>query len=289
MKKDSRTWGERIVDNLMDKLADKISATEMIKANAAAEAAETERLRTQVVQYQHELEEIRKKADELKSLISDLAGKVNNSSKAADNEETKKNLELLSKNIDESSKKLIDSLAGDFEDSNKAIIEAVRESVESSNKALIEALDKGVEDNNKTLVDALSVGLDDKNKDFIDQINKRLDEEHKYTHDIGVQVYRNVQASAQDENKKLTDDIIKRIVDENDHLAISVADETSGQLQRTLEGLSEKQKELDRKIEALHLATDKNHACTTVSVITLIAVLAGIAVNVLNILGILRF
>ena len=58
MKKDSKTWGERIVDNLMDKLADKISATEMIKANAAAEAAETQRLRTQVVQYQQELEEI---------------------------------------------------------------------------------------------------------------------------------------------------------------------------------------------------------------------------------------
>lgn len=213
----------------MDKLADKISANEMIKANAAAEAAETERLRTQVVQYQQEMEEIKKSAGELKNLIADLAGKIENDSDDKADEESKKLLELLNQNIN------------------------------------------------------------DTNKSILDSINKRLDEEHKYTHDIGVQVYRNVQASSQDENKKLTDDIIKRILDENDHLAISVADETSGQLQRVLEGLSERQKELERKIEALSLATDKNHACMTVSVITLIAVLAGIVVNVLNILGILSF
>ena len=78
-------------------------------------------------------------------------------------------------------------------------------------------------------------------------------------------------------------------MEENDHLAVSVADETSGQLQRAFEGLSEKQKELSHKIEELQLAIDKNHACTTVSVITLIAVLIGIGINVLNIMGILHF
>lgn len=259
MKKDGRTWGERIVDNLMDKLADKISATEMIKANAAAEAAETERLRTQVVQHQQQMEEIRKKADELKKELSLVVDKLDNKEENSDSKEDQKLLELLNQNISDSSKSVVDTLSSD------------------------------IKDNNKILVEALKLGTDDNNKTFAELFNKRLDEEHKYTHDIGVQVYRNVQASTQEENKKLADDIIKRILDENDHLAVSVADETSGQLQRVLEGLSNKQKENEHKLEELQLAVDKIHACTTVSVVTLIAVLAGIAINILNILGILKF
>ncbi len=274
LKKDSRTWGERIVDNIMDKLADKISAAEMIKANAAAEAAETQRLRTQALQYQEEMEAIHKTADELTALMNKISSKLDDNTKDTDNAENKKLLENISQNINEGNKKLLESLSGGFEDSNRA---------------LLDALGRGIEDNNKNLYDAFNSGIEDKNKAFIESLYKRLDEEHKYTHDIGVQVYRNVQASSQDENKKLTEDIIKRILEENDHLAVSVADETSGQLQRAFEGLSEKQKELSHKIEELQLAIDKNHACTTVSVITLIAVLIGIGINVLNIMGILHF
>ena len=274
MKKDSRTWGERIVDNIMDKLADKISAAEMIKANAAAEAAETQRLRTQTLQYQEEMEAIHKTADELKALMNKISAELDNNTKDAYGDENKKLLESLSQNINDGNKTLLETLSSGFEDNNRA---------------LLEALGKGIEDSNKNLCDVFNSGIEDKNQAFMESLYKRLDEEHKYTHDIGVQVYRNVQASSQDENKKLTEDIIKRILEENDHLAVSVADETSGQLQRAFEGLSEKQKELSHKIEELQLAIDKNHACTTVSIITLIAVLISIGINVLNIMGILHF
>ena len=274
MKKDSRTWGERIVDNIMDKLADKISAAEMIKANAAAEAAETQRLRTQTLQYQEEMEAIHKTADELKALMNKISAELDNNTKDAYDDENKKLLESLSQNINDGNKMLLETLSSGFEDNNRA---------------LLEALGKGIEDSNKNLCDVFNSGIEDKNQAFMESLYKRLDEEHKYTHDIGVQVYRNVQASSQDENKKLTEDIIKRILEENDHLAVSVADETSGQLQRAFEGLSEKQKELSHKIEELQLAIDKNHACTIVSIITLIAVLISIGINVLNIMGILHF
>ena len=274
LKKDSRTWGERIVDNIMDKLADKISAAEMIKANAAAEAAETQRLRTQTLQYQEEMEAIHKTADELKALMNKISAELDNNTKDAYGDENKKLLESLSQNINDGNKTLLETLNSGFEDNNRA---------------LLEALGKGIEDSNKNLCDVFNSGIEDKNQAFMESLYKRLDEEHKYTHDIGVQVYRNVQASSQDENKKLTEDIIKRILEENDHLAVSVADETSGQLQRAFEGLSEKQKELSHKIEELQLAIDKNHACTTVSIITLIAVLISIGINVLNIMGILHF
>ena len=274
LKKDSRTWGERIVDNIMDKLADKISAAEMIKANAAAEAAETQRLRTQTLQYQEEMEAIHKTADELKALMNKISAELDNNTKDAYGDENKKLLESLSQNINDGNKMLLETLSSGFEDNNRA---------------LLEALGKGIEDSNKNLCDVFNSGIEDKNQAFMESLYKRLDEEHKYTHDIGVQVYRNVQASSQDENKKLTEDIIKRILEENDHLAVSVADETSGQLQRAFEGLSEKQKELSHKIEELQLAIDKNHACTTVSIITLIAVLISIGINVFNFMGFLHF
>ena len=77
----------------MDKLADKISAAEMIKANAAAEAAETQRLRTQALQYQEEMEAIHKTADELTALMNKISSKLDDNSKDTDNAENKKLLE----------------------------------------------------------------------------------------------------------------------------------------------------------------------------------------------------
>ena len=64
-----RMLGGWIVDNFMDKLAQKLSAQEMIKANTAAEAAETERLRIQTAQYQTEMEEMKKSAEETSEIL----------------------------------------------------------------------------------------------------------------------------------------------------------------------------------------------------------------------------
>lgn len=64
------------MDNFMDKLAQKFTAQEMIKANSAADAAELERLQKQLAQYDACLQEMRKLSlknseamDQLQSLI----------------------------------------------------------------------------------------------------------------------------------------------------------------------------------------------------------------------------
>ena len=71
------------MDNFMDKLAQKVNAQEMIKANSQAEAAEMKRLQMQVAEYEKILQEMRKLnyknaelSDKMEALIGDNAGKI---------------------------------------------------------------------------------------------------------------------------------------------------------------------------------------------------------------------
>ncbi len=71
------------MDNFMDKLAQKFSAQEMIKANSQAEAEEMKRLQLQVSEYEKILQEMRKLnyrntelADKLDRMIGDNADKI---------------------------------------------------------------------------------------------------------------------------------------------------------------------------------------------------------------------
>ena len=67
----------------MDKLAQKVNAREMIKANSQAEAAEMKRLQMQVAEYEKILQEMRKLnyknaelSDKMEAMIGDNAGKI---------------------------------------------------------------------------------------------------------------------------------------------------------------------------------------------------------------------
>ena len=71
------------MDNFMDKLAQKFSAQEMIKANSQAEAEEMKRLQLQVSEYEKILQEMKKLnyrntelADKLDRMIGDNADKI---------------------------------------------------------------------------------------------------------------------------------------------------------------------------------------------------------------------
>ena len=73
----------RKMDNFMDKLAQKFSAQEMIKANSQAEAEEMKRLQLQVSEYEKILQEMRKLnyrntelADKLDRMIGDNTDKI---------------------------------------------------------------------------------------------------------------------------------------------------------------------------------------------------------------------
>lgn len=155
--------GGSIVDNFMDKLAEKISAQDIIRGNLQAEAAESQRIRQEAEQYKLQLEELK-----------------------------------------ENNKKQMDKIGDMLQDS----------------KALSE----------------------------------KLDENSTKVHDVGVQIYRNVQAEIQKN-----------------------AEETSARIE-----------ELGKRIDSLEasLSNKKSGGVTAVAVLTLIAALAGIAVTILIHFGI---
>ena len=60
------------MDTFMDKLAQKFTAQEMIKANAAAEAAELQRTRDQVKKYNDCLQEMKQVNDNTKEALAQI-------------------------------------------------------------------------------------------------------------------------------------------------------------------------------------------------------------------------
>lgn len=71
------------MDNFMDKLAQRLTAQEMIKANSAADAAELERLQKQLAQYDACLQEMRKlslnnteNTDKINALLDESLSKI---------------------------------------------------------------------------------------------------------------------------------------------------------------------------------------------------------------------
>ena len=152
--------GGKMMDGFMDKLAEKVSASDIIRANAQAEAAETERLRQEAEQFKTQLEQLKESEKE-----------------------------------------------------HRAMIEETRDSLTS-----------------------------------------RMDDNETKIHDVGVQVYRNVQAIIEKGQEKNTESF----------------------------------KELSSKLEAIQFATENKHkAITPLVVITLLIALADLVFNILMYLGVI--
>ena len=192
MKQKRSARGERIMVSLMNKLADKISAQEMIKANTAAETAERERMRVQLAQYQEQMEEIRKKSGEL---TEQLAG--------------------IGKNVE---------LSGE--------------------------------------------------------------EDRKHTHDIGVQIYRNVQACVREENDKICRELSETLRNENEKQSSMVSEEITSSFQRSLEDVVEHQNETDALIKELQSSIWRYRNMNRILLITLVISVAGVLLQVLEMFGI---
>lgn len=70
-------WGGRVMDGFMDKLAEKVSASDIIRANAQAEAAETERLRQEAEQFRTQLEQLKESEKEHRAMIEETRDSLN--------------------------------------------------------------------------------------------------------------------------------------------------------------------------------------------------------------------
>lgn len=173
------------MDNFMDKLAQKLNAQEMIKANAAAEAAQMSKMQSQIAEYDEALQEIRKiglknveAADNLNQLISESTQKID--------ELTKESLAKIE--------------AIQMQDKSEELEKKLQE-----NSASIE---QNLKDNNaqiegkfKELAESIQ-----SNKQEIEELLKKTEE---YVHTEDVKVYRNVQAVVVEETAKQTEMLTK--------------------------------------------------------------------------------
>ncbi len=177
------------MDNFMDKLAQRLTAQEMIKANSAADAAELERLQKQLAQYDACLQEMRKLS--------------------LNNTETSDKLAQTSEQIAQTSEQIVQtgcriaetnsriSETGDriFDINERMSVtnEKIAETVYKINDLVDESISKikEIESGPSDIFD----GLDEKANEYIDKIND-------YVHKENVKVYRNVQAVVVEELNK---------------------------------------------------------------------------------------
>ena len=69
--------GGSIMDGFMDKLAEKVSASDIIRANSQAEAAEMERLRQEADQFRIQVEQLKESEKEHMAIIEETRDSLN--------------------------------------------------------------------------------------------------------------------------------------------------------------------------------------------------------------------
>lgn len=159
------------MDNFIDKLAQKFSAQEVIKANSQAEAAELKKLQLRVAEYEKILQEMRKlnyKNSELSDKMEEQVGENADKIQGLQEEETKL-LSVLKSLTDEQTR--------------------IHEETIAAREA------KKTEDEQKA----------EEQKQQLEALEQRLSQSDEFVHKENVKVYRNVQAIVIEEIKKQTE------------------------------------------------------------------------------------
>ncbi len=179
------------MDTFMNKLAEKIGAQDIIRANSQAEAAEAERIRLEAEHYKAQMEELKQNAEDFKKNAEDF----------------RQTAEEYKQHLDE-------------------MIEDAKEYKES-----LELLRTEYKQN-----------------------HEKLEASDSRIHDIGVQVYRNVEAVVEKNQEKTKDEF----------------------------------KEVGRRLEAIQIAIEtKNSAVVPLVIVTMLLAGADLVINILRLLGII--
>lgn len=174
------------MDNFIDRLAQKFTAGEVIKANSAAEERELKRLREQVAEYEKCLQEMRKVQ--------------------MTNTQTAQNLHDLMVESSESIRQLTKESAAKIAQIQMETDEQKAEAKKSVEAAActVEQMEEKVEKIQETVAQLNDV-LDKNQKDIEDWFKQADD----FLHKENVKVYRNVQAVVVDEVANKADTIMK--------------------------------------------------------------------------------
>ncbi|MBQ7943792.1 MAG: hypothetical protein IJ326_07010 [Lachnospiraceae bacterium] len=172
------------MDNFIDKLAQKFSAQEFIKANSQAEAAEMKRLQLQIVEYEKILQEIRKQnyknaelTDKIDAIIGENAGRIK-----------------------------------DIQSDEVQVLASLRDLLDEQRKLREEELARIEEQKRLEEEQAEQTKLD------IKAIEELIKSSNDFVHKENVKVYRNVQAVVIDELQTQT----QHLESENKRLALKV-------------------------------------------------------------------
>jgi len=174
------------MDNFIDRLAQKFTAGEVIRANSAAEERELKRLREQVAEYEKCLQEMRKvqmtntqTAQNLHDLMVESADSIRQLTKESADKIAQIQLETDEQKAE--AKKSVEAAAGTVEQMEEKVVK-IQETVAQ-------------------LTDVL-----DKNQKDIEEWFKQADD---FLHKENVKVYRNVQAVVVDEVANKAENIMK--------------------------------------------------------------------------------
>lgn len=180
------------MDTFMDKLAQKLNAQEMIRANTAADAEEMSKLKNQVKEYNECLEKLSKlladgeqklagaqmNGEELKRLVQESIAKI---------QVLQQTMQQNADDIDE-----IDMALEEWKTSLTAVLAEQKESLDSALEAQQNAVNAALE--------AQQTNLDTKLNDCNENVHKEC-----------VKVYRNVQAVVVEENNKQSENIMTSV------------------------------------------------------------------------------
>ena len=215
------------MDTFMDKLASKINAQEMIRANSSAEAKENERLSQEVEEYRQCLQEMRQislqnsaTADEIAELVKTSMDKI-----AAIQAESGKSddvVVVMQNNLNEmlnairmNSDKLVSVVSGNADRVMSAVegsSDKVMSAVEGSSDKVMNALEGSTDKIVSNVIAELQAGNDEFKEalkaEIIAEVKKELKGQEEIVHKECVKVYRNVQAVVTEESEKQTGEIV---------------------------------------------------------------------------------
>lgn len=200
--------GGKKMDTFMDKLAQKLNAQEMIKANNSAEAAQNAHLKSKVKEYEEVLTKLQSKLQNMLDTAPNGSGDKGDMPKE-DIQKLKEDIEaLLNDKFEQNRSFLTESrealiMNRDAIIENNDSIQACKSSIADLNRK-VDDLGKASMSNNfqemKELIETKVSGLEDGMKD---QSEATLEELHKEC----VKVYRNVQAVVEEQTEKQNEEL----------------------------------------------------------------------------------
>ncbi len=194
--------GGKLMDTFMDKLAQKLTAQEMIKANSAADAEELRRLKGQIEEYNECLARMQKANDEMRSVNSELEGLVSDrlvseidrlSGIASDDEQLRRITEESVARLEQITNSSIARLENARIDTAQ-IDRLVGDGIDRMRKLGDEALAKLQE------IQAREDG--DSTDELKQTVSEKIESVDDFVHRECVKVYRNVQSVITEENGK---------------------------------------------------------------------------------------